>query len=797
MEMLIKFKGRIVILKTVIIILTILLANLLFASTKENKKTEKINTINFKVTVLDSAQNTPLELVTMILKKNNKIINISETNHFGVAIFTDIEVGNYILQSQYIGYKTSIIPVTIDKTHNSVIILLKENAIGLNEVVVTGTKENRVSNYVDIKSGIKTFGLETFHPTPEAKMTTVIQENLTGAVRATTGEVHIRGQHGEYSYLIDGIPIPLGVFGGLNEVVDPNVIKDISFYTGGFPAEYGGQSAAIIDIKNQVPPGGFQLNLSSYGGSYLTSNNENLGSQVGTFRTLNSNGQSLSISDHIGSFGYFFSGSRDETDRRIDQPVPQLFNDHGFDYFLYGKLDYFLSANDYLTSNLSFSKTQTQIPFDPSLAINYDTQNSFNAFQTISYYHTFSSEIDKSSNLFLGLYVREGGLKFGTSPLDQTLQYIGNDTTTGYRVNQNRSFATYGTRIKYSDELSHQFGYAAGLEFSSTNGKENFYFKDVNENGPVNNSNFTGSDFSLFAETNSHPFEWTRIEAGLRYDQHIAPVIQLQSQLNPRLKISFFPTDFSTIYLSYDRLFIPTNIEGLSSVATVIGDSASATFPEKDNLYEVGIIHNFLNGLTAKLDYFHKDSSPGLDDETLGSSTIRVNVNINQVKVSGIELSLNYTDPEIPFSAYLNGSLMHAYGIGPISGGFIPADSSTVPFDLDHDQRLSSVIGLNYQPQNWFLNLVGIYGSGLSNGNDNYTFKTGLFDFNQGAHTTPSWIFNLSGGYTFQLNNGTRLEPSLTITNLLDHAHLIKGAFFSGASYEERRNVVFKISLHI
>jgi hypothetical protein len=797
MEMLIKFKGRIVILKTVIIILTILLANLLFASTKENKKTEKINTINFKVTVLDSAQNTPLELVTMILKKNNKIINISETNHFGVAIFTDIEVGNYILQSQYIGYKTSIIPVTIDKTHNSVVILLKENAIGLNEVVVTGTKENRVSNYVDIKSGIKTFGLETFHPTPEAKMTTVIQENLTGAVRATTGEVHIRGQHGEYSYLIDGIPIPLGVFGGLNEVVDPNVIKDISFYTGGFPAEYGGQSAAIIDIKNQVPPGGFQLNLSSYGGSYLTSNNENLGSQVGTFRTLNSNGQSLSISDHIGSFGYFFSGSRDETDRRIDQPVPQLFNDHGFDYFLYGKLDYFLSANDYLTSNLSYSKTQTQIPFDPSLAINYDTQNSFNAFQTISYYHTFSSEIDKSSNLFLGLYVREGGLKFGTSPLDQTLQYIGNDTTTGYRVNQNRSFATYGTRIKYSDELSHQFGYATGLEFSSTNGKENFYFKDVNENGPVNNSNFTGSDFSLFAETNSHPFEWTRIEAGLRYDQHIAPVIQLQSQLNPRLKISFFPTDFSTIYLSYDRLFIPTNIEGLSSVATVIGDSASATFPEKDNLYEVGIIHNFLNGLTAKLDYFHKDSSPGLDDETLGSSTIRVNVNINQVKVSGIELSLNYTDPEIPFSAYLNGSLMHAYGIGPISGGFIPADSSTVPFDLDHDQRLSSVIGLNYQPQNWFLNLVGIYGSGLSNGNDNYTFKTGLFDFNQGAHTTPSWIFNLSGGYTFQLNNGTRLEPSLTITNLLDHAHLIKGAFFSGASYEERRNVVFKISLHI
>ena len=109
---------------------------------------------------------------------------------------------------------------------------------------------------------------------------------------------------------------------------------------------------------------------------------------------------------------------------------------------------------------------------------------------------------------------------------------------------------------------------------------------------------------------------------------------------------------------------------------------------------------------------FYKESSPGLDDETLGSSTIRVNVNIDQVKVSGIELALTYDNPESPFSGYLNGSIIHAYGHGPVSGGFLPPDSSTSVFDLDHDQRLSAVIGLNYQPENWFVNLTGIYGSG-------------------------------------------------------------------------------------
>ncbi len=789
------FKSKNQFFKTNIVIFLIILGLNVNVYASMNKKSgdKNVNTINYKITVVDSVQNTPLAFVILILKKDGKFVNVKETDHFGIASFDDIEKGNYNLTAQLVGYKPYSIPVIIDKEHDYLKLLLPQNIIGLQEVVITGEREPHISSFIDLKTGNKTLELQTFHPAPDERMTTVIQENLAGAVRAPTGEVHIRGQHGEYSYIIDGIPIPLGVFGGLNEVVDPGVIKNITFYTGGFPAEYG-QSAAIIDIRNQVPPGKFHLSLTSYAGSYLTSNNENLGAKVGTFKSLNSNGQRISFSNHIGAFGYFFSGARQETDRRIDQPVQQLFNDHGFDYFLYSKMDYFFSENDYLTTNLNYSKTQTQIPFDSAEGINFDTQGSYNSFQTISYYHIFSTETDKSSDFFAGFYVREGGLTFGTSPYDQTVQYIGTDTSTAYTVNQDRNFISYGIRFKYNQELSHYFAFNTGFNLSVTNGKENFQFRNHSGNGPANNTNFTGSDFSLFGQANIHPFEWTRIEAGLRYNHHIAPVINLQTQLSPRIKISFFPNDFSTIYLSYDHLFLPTNIEGLSSIATVIGESARTTFPEKDNLYEAGITHNFLNGFTSKLDFFHKDSSPGLDDETLGSSTIRVNVSINKVKVNGIELSLTYSNPESPFSGYLNSSIIHAYGTGPVSGGFLPPDSSTSPFDLDHDGRLSAVVGFNYQPKNCFINLVGIYGSGLANGNDNYNFKTGLFDFNQGAHTTPYWIFNISGGYKFYLSNDHIIEPSFYITNLFDHSHLIKGAFFSGASFEERRNVTFKIS---
>ncbi len=781
-------------LKSFLILLTIIQLSFFSLSLANGKNKPDEKRINLVVTVFDSVQNNPIELVNLILKQNNEVVSINITNPSGVTIFHGLKPGRYELIAHYIGYLDKILPLYIDRNNDRVTLHLQQSTIGMKEVVVTGLKVINVSNFVDIKTGNPVFEGETYHAPPSTRMTTLIQENLTGAVRAPTGEVHIRGQHGEYTYYLDGIPIPLGVFGGLNEVVDPKVIKRITFYTGGFPAEYGGQSAAIMNIQNQVPVGRLHINLSSYAGSYLTSNSGNPDKNVDSFKALNSNGQSLSISNHINKFGYFFSTSRQETDRRIDQPVKTLFHDHGFDYFVYGKLDYLISNKDYLTTNLNYSRTQTQIPYDPLKGIKLDNQSSYNSFQTLSYYHTFSDQVNKESKLFVGIYAREGGLKYVSNLNDEPKLFLNNDSTTGYVIDQNRNFTTLGTRIKFSNRLSHHFAFAVGFSISSTTGSETFDFKNIQVKSLLNKNDFTGGDFGLFAQTILHPNEWCRLETGIRYDQHIAPNIALQKQFSPRIKLSFFPDQSNTIYLSYDRLFMPTNIEGLYSVAAQIGYSSQGTLAEKDNLYEFGIIHNFRMGLTAKADFFHKDASPGLDDETLGSSSIKVNVNINKVKISGIELSLSYSEPGNPFSGYVNGSLIHAYGRGPISGGFLPPDSSTQPFDLDHDQRASLVIGMNYQPKQWFANLVAMYGTGLANGNDSYNFKTGLFDFNQGAHTTPYWIFNVSAGYKFYLGNGHILEPSLYITNLLDHSHLLKGAFFSGASFEERRNVTLRIS---
>lgn len=787
-----------------------------FAQGRNSVSNAPGDNVQFTVVVYDAATDFPLELARVMLRHGKTLVAGKVTNVGGRAIFQDVVPGWYNIVVRSVGYSEFYDSIRIDKSHAFDSVTLHE--VKQEEVVVLGSHEANIST-IDVKTGNQVFEAETYHAPPAGRITGLIQQNLAGASRAPTGEVHIRGQHGEYTYYVDGIPVPLGVFGGLNEVVDPKVIDRATFLTGGFPAEYGGQMAAVIDLNNRVPSGRFHVDFSTYAGSYFVPNGsspftpgtsvpfgasssapgDTLGSRVGPFRALNSNGQSLSLSDHLGRFGYFLSGSRQETDRRIDQPSPALYHDHGFDYFVYGKLDYILSEADYLTMNLNYGNTHTQIPFD-ALSISDDIQETSNAFQTLSYFHTISTEADAEKNIFVGGYVREGGLIFTPGLTDApAFVFPSGDSAHPYNLMEDRKFTTAGIRTKYDARLSHEVQYAVGLTFSNTTGSEHFTSTDsVGKAGPEVLTNFVGSDFGVFAQTELHPLEWMRFDLGIRYDQHIAPDLPLQEHWSPRVKWTFLIDPFTSAYLYYGKVFMPTNIEGLRSITAGNSTSATGTAAEKDDIYEASITHTFDFGLTSKLAYFRKESAPGLDDQTVGSSAIKTPVNIAQVHAAGLEVALTYSNPVTPFSGYLNASIIHAYGSGPITGGFLRVSDAGIATDLDHDQRLSIVASLNYQPSDWFANIIGTYGSGLTNGNPSgLPYSTGLFDFNQFAHTTPSWIFNIGGGYTIHLKGSVSVEPSLYVTNIFNHLHLLKGAFFSGASWEEPRNVTLKLAMHL
>jgi hypothetical protein len=357
-----------------------------------------------------------------------------------------------------------------------------------------------------------------------------------------------------------------------------------------------------------------------------------------------------------------------------------------------------------------------------------------------------------------------------------------------------------GVRSTYDFRFSHEFMYKAGFNVSRTTGSEDFTSRDsLNLPGPSIVTDFVGSDVGFFTEMSWQPAEWTFVDLGIRCDQHIAPDVPVQRQVSPRIRWNFVIDASSSAYIYYGRLFMPTNIEGLRSIARNVSNSVTSTVAERDHFFEAMYTHSLPLGLRIKFAAFHKHAAPFTDDATLGSSAIKTPFNIAIVNTNGIECALSYGAPSTAFSGYVNSSIIHATGSGVLTGGFLPPSSDGPATDLDHDQRLSVTIGINYQPKDWFANLEAIYGSGLSNGYPGNVpvYNTGLFDFNTPAHTSPATILNLGAGHTYHLGGEATLEPSFYITNLLDHSHLLKGAYTTGASWEERRNVVVKLSAHM
>ncbi len=124
--------------------------------------------------------------------------------------------------------------------------------------------------------------------------------------------------------------------------------------------------------------------------------------------------------------------------------------------------------------------------------------------------------------------------------------------------------------------------YAAGLSYSKTSGNENFRFFNADGTKLVNSTHFTGYDFGAFVQSEYHPYEWTKLAFGLRYDVHNAPsFLSNLTQLSPRVKWYVFLDDYNVFTVSYDRLFMPINIENIGAVATQFGNVTTPTYLKK------------------------------------------------------------------------------------------------------------------------------------------------------------------------------------------------------------------------
>ena len=752
--------------------------------------------------VKDSASGQTLQSAEISVSQNGRVVNNTQTDPFGRYVVHNLAPGAYTITARFIGYRPETRPLTVAGTGDlrGVNFALATVATSLAAVNVTAA----VPIALDTRTGDQLFKQNDYHGAPTNTTSQILQQSIAGAARAPTGEVHIRGQHAEYTYYVDGVPVPSGVSGSYNELFDPQVVNQIQFQTGGWDAEYGNKNAAVVNVTTRVPTGPFHGEVSTYLGQYS--------SVVQGPRDFN--GQSFTASGNDGKLGVFFSGVRQFSDMRLEPIVPdptgrRVYNFHndGNDYSGFLKLQYAAAAADNFNLDLSASRTRFAVPYDSTGGgFANDRQTDFNGFANLSYRHQFApSGGGAPSDLFAALYFRRGTLDYAPGAGDQA-QFVFAPDTTAYNLAEQRQFNTYGVRLDYAFRPREHVEFKAGTISSITRGRENFDATTQNGTlGPSSNSGLRGSDVGVYAQTAVTPVEWFELRTGVRYDAHTAPFAGTQHQVSPRVRLNFYPSSATTLYAYYGRLFIPTNVEDLRAITSAAEGAQTTplpTLPERDNFYEAGVIQRVpAIASTIKVSAYHKASSPGIDDNTVPGSAIVTSVNIQRVHITGIEAVAEYR-PNSPLSAYVNASLNHAYGDGAITGGFFPVTPPSGKFDLDHDQRLSLVGSVTYAPGRFFVSATGIYGSGLTNGLSpsdtayHGSYGTGLFDFNRAGKVKPSAILNPSAGYTF-IVNGRVVRPQVYVENAFNKQYLLKGAFFSGASVGRPRSIQARVNVGI
>jgi hypothetical protein len=75
---------------------------------------------------------------------------------------------------------------------------------------------------------------------------------IPSAVYGSLKQVHIRQDHANIQFRIDGVPIPETVSSTFSDVISPRAWERADIILGGMEAQYGNKTAAVLDITTKI-----------------------------------------------------------------------------------------------------------------------------------------------------------------------------------------------------------------------------------------------------------------------------------------------------------------------------------------------------------------------------------------------------------------------------------------------------------------------------------------------------------------------------------------------------------------
>ena len=614
-----------------------------------------------------------------------------------------------------------------------------------------------------------------------------------GVVADSYGQVHVRGDHGNLQYRINGVVIPESI-SGFGQTLDTRFANQINVLTGALPAQYGYRTAGVVDIHTK----GADL---ANGGSV----DAELGSR-------GHQAYSANIGGTQGDLQYYVMGSTLHNHIGIENPMPSNHalhddtrQDKGFAY-----LSYLLGSESRVGLMLGASNGRFQIPnvvgeaasfalagATPPASENLDAnQRERNDFQVLTLQSNFGDGTDYQVSLFR----RASSVHYRPDP-------VGDLSYHGVAANVLHTNLASGVQFDLSRPLGADHTLRAGLfaqreRGSVTNASTVFPADgDGNQTSDVpltihDDSRLGGGLFGVYLQDEWQPTQALTLNYGLRYDK-VSTVVD-ESQLSPRLGIVYQLAESTRLHAGYARYFTPPPTEKIdtTSVQKFLGttnalpsDANTAVRSERSNYFDLGVSHQLDSRITLGADAYYRQVSHLQDEGQFGNALIYSAFNFAQGRIFGLELSGSYKSEQL--SAYANLALSSARGKGIETGQFnFGADELAYIANhwvhLDHEQTVAASVGASYRLNGGTL-LGGdlLYGSGLRRG------------FANSAHL-PSYVqANASVSHVADLGAFGKFEVRLSALNLLDRVYQLRdgsGIGVGAPQFAPRRTVYVALS---
>jgi outer membrane receptor protein involved in Fe transport len=616
-----------------------------------------------------------------------------------------------------------------------------------------------------------------------------------GVVQDSYGQLHVRGDHANLQYRINGIMIPESI-SGFGQTLDPRTIQSVTLLDGALPAQYGERTAAVVDITTKT-------------GSDL-GNGGNVGITGGSFGTLN---PFASFWGSSGKWSYFFTGNYVENNVGIENPTPSRtpIHDHTNQVKAFGDVSYLINNDTRLSVMFGVTNSRFEIPNNPGKTPQF-------GYLDITHFNSANlneqqDEQTRFANIALQGKFGETAYQISVGQRYSGLQYnpddIGDLMFNGVagQINQGDRASTLQADFSMPWASDHTLRYGLYSEFDRAYTNTASLVFPANAAGEQTSTVPFGIFTSdrILAKTDAAYIQdewnisdnWT-LNYGLRGDRYEA--FREESQLSPRVGVVWQATESTTVHAGYSRYFTPPQTELISSEdLAVFANTTNAVknygnntpLTERSNYYDIGVSQNIGSSWTIGLDNYYRQVNRLQDEGQFGTALIYSTFNYKYGKVRGNELSLNYNNG--PITAYFNFSFNRAMGKDVITSqyNFGPDELAYIMdnwIHLDHDQKYTSSGGINYAIND--STKVGtdfLFGSGLR--------EDGLTP--NGVSLPDYFQLNLDVSHDFDFDSFGKLHTSLALINALDRVYELRsgtGVGVGAPQFGPRRGVYLTLS---